>query len=408
MFNINSKISRRTMATILFFVAIFVMIPAIFNSYGDNAVINSRVVSVHSPIEGVVKNFNLKPGDKVRDNQSVMFLTNLRINESFVHELEVERNSLQSRVDGYNKHLNELINLKNSLQQRTGQTKKFVSSHVDLELAKAKQQMLAQEAVVAERALYAQRVIPLEASGAMAKHEVDAARYSLIENENKLNALKLRVKELETEKSAVSNNVNIGEGRNDVPYSRQKLDEVIVIISDYKTRLFEQETRIAEIDKQIAIERKRLTMAKNADILSPLDGIIWKQYVSNGSEVVIGTELIQIVDCKNLFIEVGVSENSLQGLDIGSTVKYRLIGSNDWKEGTVYQKTGTANKKQDVTLAALLDAGKSESARIFIKFNPEDVKASENNFCNIGRKVEVSIPRTYNLFSWINRLTSLL
>ena len=407
-FNVNSVISRRTMAIIFFVVAVFVLVPAAVNTYSHNSIVNSRVISVHSPIDGLVKNLTVRPGDSVQFQEHVLTVSNTRINESFVHELEVERNSLQSRVDGYKSHLVELEKLKRSLEQRTGQTKKFNSSHVDLELAKAREQMLAQQAVTAERELYYTRIKPMAETGAMSIHDVDAAKFSMEENRNKLKALKIRVKELETERAALANNVNLGEGRNDVPYTRQRLDEVIMVISDYKTRSFEQETRIAEIDRQIAIERVRLATAKEAAIQSPLDGVVWKGYVSNGSEVVSGTELLQIVDCKNLFVESAVSESTLQNVDVGSQVKYRLIGSSQWYTGTVYQKIGSGNKKQDVTLAALLDVERNQSSRVLVKLDPKDTSAKDKNFCNIGRKVEVSLPRSYNVFSWVNRLTSLL
>lgn len=404
--NFNSRTSRRVTAAIIFLAAVIVIVPSVFRQQSFNAIINTRFIPIHTPIEGVISSFTLKPGDYVENHQLMAVVKNIRLNESFIRELRVERNSLQERVEGFNSHILELETLKTELEQRQSEMLDYERERVSLQLKQAQSELDALRQVLQEKIELEKRLAPLAAERLIKLTDFDSVRFSVTEYRNRVLALESSVQRIQTEQSALNHNVHLGQGRNDVPYTQQRIDEVRVILSDYRARKVEQEKRILEIDRQISDEENRLKLNREVDLRSPLNGIVWKKFFADGSEVVIGSEVAQVIDCSQLFIDAEFNERTLDKIKLGQEIQYRLIGSKTWHDGTLISKSGSGNTLQDRTLAAQLQVEK-DSARLIVKINPDDLPNNSGDFCHVGRKVEISLPRVWTQAVWITRITSL-
>jgi multidrug resistance efflux pump len=404
--NWNSKTSRRTVSVFIVIMVAFVVIPGAVMEQSFNAIINSRIVAIHSPIEGVVVNFDKQPGEAVTQDKTLLTINNRRLNESFIKELRVEQNSLKERVHGFESHIDELEKLMLDLQQRQSEMIKFEVTRVEQQLKEAESEIRATQELLEERKRYLNRIAPLAKQGIVPMVEFDKVTFSIKEYEHRIVGLEATAERVRTEKNALERGIHLGQGRNDVPYTQQRMDEVRMNLSDYRARKIEQIRRIEEIDQQIADEERRLQLNRSVDIKSPLDGILWKKFFTNGSEISIGSELAQVVDCNTMFIDSEYSESKLNYVNLGQEVKYRLYGDKIWHRGIVINKSGSGNQLSDRTLAAQLNL-KKDSARLTIKINPTDIHKTSEDFCQIGRRVEVVTPRKIFNFSWINRITGL-
>jgi multidrug resistance efflux pump len=255
--------------------------------------------------------------------------------------------------------------------------------------------------------LLAQRNALLVKDNFISPAQNEAAQYALEVTQSRLDIFKARIRLLETEKQAVQSFVYLGEGRNDVPYTQQRLDDVRLQITEVTARLRENERRSADVQLQISQERQSMAVSREVRMQSPSTGVLWRKFGSNGTEVVIGTDLAHVISCDNLFLDVAVPESSLESFLIGKPVQYRLIGSAAWLTGHIHAVTGSGNNLQDTTLVAQLQREKKD-ARIFVKINAADLDKPQENLCFAGRKVDVKVPREWRPSVWLSRLSSFL
>lgn len=401
-FNWNARSIRRILAGLILFVSVIVIVPSLFVDQSFNAIINGRVISIHTPVEGTVSHFNKEVGDPIKARDYVALIKNIRLNSGFRKELEVEMNSLTERVRGMNIHLAEVRSLRNKLKEKLNNTKNFEGSRLEQQILEQQFELAAQKNILSNLELLYRKQEILTKSGSVSTMDFENTKHAILAAKNRILSLESRIAAFNVEKQALAKDVYLGEGRNDVPYTQQKIDELTVVISDLSSRKLEHERRIKEIQSQIFSEDDRLTLNRTAELISPVNGLIWKKLFPDGSEVVIGTEVAQVVDCHRLFLEVEVNENSLPKIELGSTVQYRLRNTDKWLEGKVTGKSGSGRTLTDTSLAAELFLERTQ-AKLIVGINYADLENDQRNYCHIGRKVEVTLPRAWTTGIWITR-----
>jgi multidrug resistance efflux pump len=401
------KNSKRAIGLGIALIAAVVLLPAVASFQSINAIINTHYVVVKSPIEGALNGFSKMPGQPIEQGEELVRISNTRFKESAVNEMSVEQKTLAERSLGLQRHLKNLQQLQKDLQDRVSVHRTHEFLRLEEQLAQAKSEKKAQESLIREQQLIAQRNALLLKENFISSAQSDAAQSSLEVTQSRLDIFQARIRLLETEKQAVQRFVYLGEGRNDVPYTQQRLDDVRLQITEVAARLSENEQRSADIQWQISKERDNMAVSREVLLQSPSKGVLWRKFGSDGTEVVIGTDLAHVITCDNLFLDVAVPESSLESFQIGKPVQYRLIGSTQWLMGHIQAVTGSGNNLQDVTLVAQLQREKKD-ARIFVKIESADLNKPQDNLCYAGRKVDVKVPREWRPSVWMSRLSSFL
>jgi multidrug resistance efflux pump len=382
------KTSKRALGIGIVLIAAVVLLPAMASFQSINAIVNTHYVTIKSPIEGALDGFAKMPGQPIAQGEELVRISNTRFKESAVNEMEVEQKTLAERSLGLQQHLKNLQQLQKELQKRVAVHRTHEFLRLEEQLAQAQSEKKAQESLIREQQLLAQRNALLVKDNFISPAQNEAAQYALEVTQSRLDIFKARIRLLETEKQAVQSFVYLGEGRNDVPYTQQRLDDVRLQITEVTARLRENERRSADVQLQISQERQSMAVSREVRMQSPSTGVLWRKFGSNGTEVVIGTDLAHVISCDNLFLDVAVPESSLESFLIGKPVQYRLIGSAAWLTGHIHAVTGSGNNLQDTTLVAQLQREKKD-ARIFVKINAADLDKPQENLCFAGRKVDV-------------------
>lgn len=401
------KTSKRALGFGIFLIAAVVLVPALASFQSINAIVNTHYVTIKSPIEGALDGFAKMPGQPIAQGEELVRISNTRFKESAVNEMEVEQKTLAERSLGLQQHLKNPQQLQKDLQKRVSVHRTHEFLRLEEQLAQAQSEKKAQESLIREQQLIAQRQALLVKENFISPAQNEAAQYALEVTQSRLDIFKARIRLLETEKQAVKSFVYLGEGRNDVPYTQQRLDDVRLQITEVAARLRENERRSADVQLQISQERESMAVSREVRMQSPSTGVLWRKFGSNGTEVVIGTDLAHVITCDNLFLDVAVPESSLESFEIGKPVQYRLIGSTTWLTGQIHAVTGSGNNLQDTTLVAQLQREKKD-ARIFVKINAADLSKPQENLCFAGRKVDVKVPREWRPSVWLSRLSSFL
>jgi multidrug resistance efflux pump len=235
------------------------------------------------------------------------------------------------------------------------------------------------------------------------KRELERSEANFCKSQEKIMEIKHDIEELNNSLVAVESGVFLGDGNNDSPYSKQRMDQLVIEISLAKTALNEAENRVKGIDQQIKTEKERIEHMVRHTLRSPFNSLVWRLPLSEGSTVVIGSELVVLLDCSSVFLDIAVSESQFSNVSPGEKIQYRLIGESKSHEGTVFALLGSGSEMSDANLAAALNKDKKKEFRIWVSVNPKDLDLNNENFFQVGRRVEARIPRKWRVYKEISR-----
>src|SRR5262249_18455298 len=144
----------------------------------------------------------------------------------------------------------------------------------------------------------------------------------------------------------------LGDGRNDVPYSMQRAHEIAIYQHDLDAKTQEHTVRYNQVRKQVRIEQQRLERQSRFQVRAPIDGIVWRRAVDSGSTVTRQTDLLQLLDASDIFVDALVNERYFGAAQPGDEVVIRLIGSHQEVPGIVKEVLGQVVLGEDRSFAA--------------------------------------------------------
>lgn len=376
--------------------AAFGMSPSVFVIPSIDAVVNAEITVVSSMTEGTVRGGPPAVGTQVGKGSPVAEIYNNRQDQSFKGELRTEIFSLKERIGALNRQEVALRGIADELASRVRTYSDFTRKHIVKRLAEAEAE---REAIAAERQ-HAKRELKrqetLLSKDATPKAKFEEAEFKLKQLEARFSERTAVIERLTVRRQSVEQATFLSEGQNDVPYSQQRLDEIRLRLFDLEARRSEYSIRVREIEHQLMTEVARLAATRLTRLNSPVDGIVWKRFVKPDNEVVIGTELVEIIDCKSAFLDVSLDEESFARIRIGDEAEVRLVGADTAFTARVRAVRGAGAVTQDRLLAARPQTRGPRESQAILSFDPQQHGGSIENFCLIGRSAEVAFTRFAN------------
>ncbi|MGY5810977.1 HlyD family secretion protein [Rhizobium sp. LEGMi198b] len=403
---LNHRITRISVGLLLLAIAVIVSLPAITGFTSRDGTVNARFAVVNSPIDGVIEGEPAKVGTPVKEGQTLADIKNPRVNRAILASLEADRNTARDRVVALKKERDELSGLREQLSKRLEIFKQATISNLEREVEILRKKVEVSQAQDLAAQVDLNRRMDLESKGILTQRMVDAARAAGAATGGEVEISNLTVDQLEQRLDAIRQGIFVfGDGQNDVPYSRQRQDDVIVRIGDLDSRIAENETRAAEVEKQLIEERNRVGNLESATATAPFDGVIWSRTIVNGSNVVLNNELMRLLDCRELFVDILVPEVDYDEIYPGLTAQVRLFGRTDVFDGTVVSVKGSSAAVESDSFAASLPASSQRNARIRVRLEPSFMNDDFANFCQVGRTVQVRFPKHgIGLTNWVKNL----
>lgn len=376
-------------------VALWGLSPSLMVTPSIDAVVNAEVVVVRAVTEGRVEGGPPPVGTLLASGELISRVVNRRQDQRFLGQLQTERASLQELIEALDRQKAALKRTAADLAGRVEGYRKFARKSFEHRVGEAKGRLVAIEAALENAHLAFRRHDKLITKGTVSQAAFDGARLEARRLSGERDASRQRLRDLETRLASVVNGHFLSEGLNDVPYSQQRLDEITIRQTDIAVRRSEYAIRVVEIDRQIEAERTRLTRMRTIHHTAPVDGIIWKRFVKPGNEVVIGTELVEIVDCGSTFLDVSLDEARFAELHIGQRATVRLVGSDQLFEARVRLLRGSGAVTEDRFLAARTEVRGAREFQAILDFDTSVAGAAAENFCLIGRSAEVALPSRF-------------
>jgi multidrug resistance efflux pump len=401
---LNKKKIRIFIGLMVVVVLFFAIAPKLYLFNSADGVVNGRILTLHSPIEGnLCFSKTTYYGAFYKKDEVIGEIINDRINNSFLYELQTETKTLQARVDSIKKRIIAFSALIASLKKKTENHQKFSQKRVSLQIEQEKQ-LLVEELTENKRAKSeyesSRFLIKQKAVG---QRELEKHEAAFLGSSARLTKIKGRLAELDNSLAAIKTGTFLEEGNNDSPYSKQRLDQLVIEISLAETVYNESVNRMQGIEQQIIEEKLRIKRMKKHIIIAPFDCLVWRMPSSNGSNMVIDSEIIILLKLKSVFLDITVSESEFDNIIPGTEVSFQLKGELKTHHGVVFTTRGSGIIHGDVNFAASLKKDPKKEFRIWAKAKPGDVIMSDKAFSQVGRRVTVKFPRKWSHWNFLNR-----
>lgn len=400
----NKRWVRITIGGVFLVFLIVSFIPHLYLSNSSDGVVNAITVTKISPIQGRVEFAKkIRHGDYFVKGKMIGTVTNDRIDKSFLHELQTEKITLETRVEIMKNRLERFQQLHDKLNANLEKYK----THTIAQLERLLQQndgKLAQEKAELTRSTkdYDANVVLAERN-VIKRREYENSEAAFQKSKARILELENRHLELQNTLDAVKSGIFLGDGHNDVPYSSQRQDQLVIEMALAEASMKEAVRRLTGIEKQIISERERIQKMEHFEINAPFDCLVWRRPVSSGSNVVIGSELLIFLDCSTTFLDAAVSESQFSSIYPGEKISYRLKGEGHYHEGVVIARIGSGAQEGHYDLAAKLTKDPKREFRVWIRVDQKDLGVSTENFYKVGQRVEVKFPKNWDLKKEVTR-----
>lgn len=403
---LNHRITRIAVGILLLMLVAVALLPGLTGFTSLDGTVNARLAVINAPIDGEVAGSPLRIGTPVSEGEALAAIRNERVNRAILASLRSEHGSAVERVAALERERDELSQLRNQLAERLAvfQRATIASLERELQILRKRVEVSRAQDLVAQVDLGRRQ--DLESRGIFTRKMVESAKAAGAATGGEVEVNNLTVELLQHRLDAVHQGIFVGgDGQNDVPYSRQRQDEVILRINDLNTRIAENRTRASQSEQQMAEEGRRVRSLESATILSPFEGVVWSRNIVGGSNVILNNEMMRVLDCRELFVDILVPEVDYDEIYPGREAEVRLFGRAEVFKGQVQSVKGSSAVVEKDLLAANEPETDERNARIRIRLAPSALNTDFANFCQVGRTAQVRISkRAVRLSQWIESL----
>jgi multidrug resistance efflux pump len=370
----------------------WVISPSIWNITSSQAVVNAHIMTLYSPIEGTVTTPPPTVGKAVAADSYLVEITNPRVDNSRREELKTEAASLEQRVAALKKQNAVLETLKSKLADSARRYQEALVRRLEKQVAEAKSTAAATDAFLQQRRYKRDQISRLYGErGGVSQSEIVTVKLAAEAAQRKAEQAHLAVRRLTDELESVrkGNYIGPGDGRNDVPYSMQRMHEIAIRQQDIEAKIQEFEARSAQVQKQLRIEGERVERQGGCELKAPIDGIVWRRPLAGGATVTRQTPVLELLDASDIFVDALVSEKHFGDIRPGDKVIIKLIGSHAQVCGTVRDVLGKVALIGDTTLAAEVPKLGKHEIHVIVTFDDGPPRSDNFHPYHIGQPVEV-------------------
>lgn len=372
--------------------ALWLLLPWVFFDIRSNGTVNVRLITVQAPIEGTIIMTPPDVGTFVSRGEPLTRISDERGSRGIIVNLDTEREMLSNRIQALEEKLNDLGALRERLDRQAAQHKTETTDNLRYQLLEAEARTQYWESVRKERQLSYERLLKLKANGYVPAARLEQGESLLEQAKQEVTRAQTDSDRLRQEIKAAGEGIYLREGRNDVPYSQQRLDEIIVSTADLKVQIAETRGRLKAVERRFEDELNRQAKRETADVLAPVTGTIWRRFVFAQGEVAKGNEILKLLDCSRIFAEIPIPESAIDRVSIGETVSVRYQGGTRSFDAKILDIRGTRAVAPGIEYAAAPPLLKKDEALLTALITDPDTKSGVEKFCNVGRRVELRLP----------------
>ena len=390
---IRSRGARLGLALFFITLSAWAFVPYIAYRIAPSAFINAELTRVTAPIAGRLTQDLPRKGEFITKPEKVTLIESIAPDRRHLLDLEHQYAMARENAELARAQLTEISMADAELEKRTTAYRVGMVDRLGHEVDEAKAERLGCLAEASQRRDVGSRMEALAKSGTVSQIRTAEALASQEATSTRCGMADARLHRLEIELSAARNGVFLRDGSNDVPYSQQQRDRLMLRRQELQTLLLQGTSQVDRLTADIGEERGRLAQVGHYDLAMSTSHIVWSVAASPGSAVTEGQILLDFADCGRRFVAVELPERDFEQIKAGDPAKVRLIGSNEWTDGKVRQVRGSAARSDERLLAAQVPAPNAGNITVEVAISGDIAATDSNSFCNIGRLAEVRFER---------------
>lgn len=385
---LRRRIIRSALGLSLLAAAGALYLPSMLFATSSEAILNARIVTLAAPIEGRIVNAPPPEGTVVRTNEPLLTIENPTVDRGRVQDLEATRSRTQAELVGARRLTAALTAQMNSLETQIAAYQAATVSRLELTRREREAETVAARAAASEARTDLQRKRSLGAKEIVSAAALDKAEQTAIQTQAGAERADLAAQRIAQELDAAKHGVYVTDDHNNVPYSQQRTDEILVRLAEARSQEAMLATRLTELDKQVNEEKARAEYLARAEVTAPTAGVVWRPLVTTGSAVARETELMTLIDCTNLYATAVFSGKQFDDLRPGRHATIRPLSASARYTGTVVDVRAMQRSDAEERFAAPLPVLAGNQILAIIRLDdPRDLTSQK--YCNVGRRIEV-------------------
>ncbi|MDO9384091.1 MAG: HlyD family efflux transporter periplasmic adaptor subunit [Hyphomicrobiaceae bacterium] len=399
---LNALIRRRGMRIVLGFALLgasaWAFAPYLAYRVATSAFVNAELVRVTAPIAGRLTGELPHKGDVISRTTSTALIKSLSPDRRQLLDLARQQDTAEKKGALAGRQLQEVNEIDSELSRRITAFHEASIGRLGYEIEEADAERKGCLAEVGQRRDVGARMEELVRRGTASKiraSEVLALQEAAI---TKCEMAQARLRRLQAELTLLRGGVYVRDAVNDVPYSQQQRDRMILRRQELESEVLQERSRAIQLTAQMEDESNRVERLAQYELAMPINHVVWSAWASAGSAVTEGQTVLDLANCAQRFIAVELPEREFEQIKAGDPASVRLVGSSDWKQGQVRQVRGSAARADDRLLAADVPGPTQGKISVEVRIAEDDRRSEQNSFCNIGRLAEVRFQRTHLVF----------
>jgi multidrug resistance efflux pump len=352
--------------------------------------VTSPLITIRSPIDGVVTVNSAKIGAPVYQQEAVFVVEAHQVDTRLRAELEARLASGQQQTLVIDRKIAELSTLRTQLQACKQFHREATLARLETLVGETTAELNRAKAVMARTQHELSRAKTLSAKGLIAQVTLDDAVLGEQQARFDVDRFSASIKRLTVEQTAAKNGVLLGEGYSDAPYSQQRIDELSARIIEAKAERDSVQQTQQEFASRLAEEQRREATIRSYTLKAPITGLVWNLHIAADGAVATNAPLADVVDCQRAFVEAIVPERRYDDIQIGETVGVKLLGNRRKIHGTVDAVRGpSAVVNRDSLAASLAPRRTREAMTVSVAIDPDGLQQVGKGACQIGRSAKV-------------------
>jgi multidrug resistance efflux pump len=365
-------------------VAVFGWMPlkAIWQTSSVEAVVNARIVTLRSPIDGTVnsKSRHSTSSSVVKEGDVIIRVVNARGDRNRLDDLRRQMSRLDNERPTLAAKLTSSQALQQDLARQASQFREGRILQLEARIAEIQSAIEAAASRREEAAAAVERASSLIKSGSVSTVELARlTRDQSIAQQTEIGARR-RLDAANVELTAAKNGTYIGDSYNDRPSSVQREEEMRQRVGDINADLAHADTEIDWLSHEIAAEQLHYIARSEADITAPVSGRIWEMMTSTGEDVRAGQALLKLLDCNGAVVTANVTEGVYNRLQLGEQATFEPNDSSSAIKGLIVNLTGASGAPAN--LAINPDALNKEPYRVTVSMPGIGTTGKD---CEVGR-----------------------
>ena len=352
--------------------------------------VTSPLVTLRAPIDGRVSMDMLTTGKNVAASDTLISIDDPRVDNRPRSELQAKLTAASEQASALAVQVESLSQLIAQLTDRNQQHRQATIARIESMIDEARAQYSSAKAMAERTQDELRRQKTLAGNGYTAQAKLEDT--NLAGQQAKFDAERLlaTLGRLSVELKAARDGIMLGEGYSDAPYSQQRMDELTVRLIELRAQQSAAENRKRELASELDAETEHVKTLRSAAVSSPISGVIWTVYVTDGAEVTRNAPVAQVVDCRSSFVEATLPESLYDEVGIGDPVKLKLLGNSREIGGIVRAVRGqSAVVDRKDWLAAWLVPQRSETMTVTVEIDRQGLEEASRGVCQVGRTAKV-------------------